>query len=100
VAAPVGGTVLDGFIDLLFEEDGGLVVVDYKTDTLETEEEIAERVRHHRLQAGAYALTVQAATRRTVKEVVFLFLQPKGEASVPDLPAAIAEAEAAALTGA
>lgn len=29
--APTGDGVLEGFIDLLFEEDGELVVVDYKT---------------------------------------------------------------------
>ena len=40
VAAPIGdgedgGGVLEGFIDLLFEEDGELVVVDYKTDAID-----------------------------------------------------------------
>jgi ATP-dependent helicase/nuclease subunit A len=93
----VGETVLEGFIDLLFEEESGLVVVDYKTDVLETEEEVAKRAVHYRLQGGAYALAVQAATWRPVKEVIFLFLHPKGEALVQDLPAAIADAEQAAL---
>ena len=30
--------VLKGFIDLLFEEEDGLVVVDYKTDALEADQ--------------------------------------------------------------
>ena len=98
VAAPVGETVLEGFIDLLFEEDGGLVVVDYKTDVLETKEEAGERTRHYRLQGGAYALAVQAATGSPVKEVIFLFLQPEGERLVQDLSAAMAEAKEAALS--
>ena len=97
VAAPVGESVLEGFIDLLFEEESGLVVVDYKTDVLQTEKEVAERTVHYRLQGGAYALAVQVATGRPVKEVIFLFLQPEGEALVQDLPAAIAEAKRAAL---
>ena len=34
VAVPVGQGVLEGFIDLAFEENGGLVLVDYKTDAI------------------------------------------------------------------
>jgi len=94
VAAPVGEAVLEGFIDLLFEEDGDLVVVDYKTDVLETQEEVAERAVHYRLQAGAYALAVQAATGRPVREVVLLFLQPRREVKLRDVPALMEEAKA------
>ena len=32
VSAPVEDVLLEGFIDLLFEDDAGLVIVDYKTD--------------------------------------------------------------------
>ena len=92
VGAPVGETVLEGFIDLLFEEDGQLVVVDYKTDSLETEEEIAARSVHYRIQAGSYALALQEATGRTVKEVVLLFLQPKQEVMLGDVSALVGEA--------
>ena len=91
VGAPVGETVLEGFIDLLFEEDGQLVV-DYKTDSLETEEEIAARSVHYRIQAGSYALALQEATGRTVKEVVLLFLQPKQEVMLGDVSALVGEA--------
>ena len=38
VAAAVGGGSLHGFIDLLFEEEDGLVVVDYKTDSVSAAE--------------------------------------------------------------
>ena len=95
VGAPVGETVLERFIDLLFEEEGDLVVVDYKTDSLETEEEIAERSGHYRIQAGAYALALQEATGRSVKEVVLLFLQPRQEVVMRDVPALMDEARAA-----
>lgn len=97
VAAPVGETVLEGFIDLLFEEEDALVVVDYKTDVLETAEEIAERTGHYRIQAGAYALTVQAATGRPVREVVLLFLQPRQEVKLRGVPALVEEARDALL---
>ena len=91
VGAPVGETVLEGFINLLFEEDGQLVV-DYKTDSLETEEEIAARSVHYRIQAGSYALALQEATGRTVKEVVLLFLQLKQEVMLGDVSALVGEA--------
>ena len=92
VADPVGGTLLEGFIDLLFEEDGQLVVVDYKTDTLDSEEEIAERASQYRLQAGAYAQALQEATGRQVKEVVLLFLRPKQEIILRDVSEIVSEA--------
>ena len=98
VGAPVGDTVLEGFIDLLFEEEGELVVVDYKTDVVETEEEIAQRAGHYRIQAGAYALALQEAAGRTVKEVVLLFLQPSKEVVLRDVSALVAEAQRALLT--
>jgi ATP-dependent helicase/nuclease subunit A len=96
VGAPVGETVLEGFIDLLFEEEDGLVVVDYKTDVVETEEELAERSEHYRIQAGAYALAVQIATGRTVKEVALLFLQPHQEVVLAHVDAITKEAQLAA----
>ena len=37
VAGPVGDGIVEGFIDLLFEEDDGYVIVDYKTDNLGSE---------------------------------------------------------------
>ena len=92
MGAPVGETVLEGFIDLLFEEGDGLVVVDYKTDSLETEQEIAARSGHYRIQAGAYALALQEATGRSVKEVVLLFLQPRQEVVWRDVSALLEEA--------
>lgn len=98
VGAPVGETVLEGFIDLLFEEDDGLVVVDYKTDSLETDEEIAARSGLYRIQAGAYALALQEATGRSVKEVVLLFLQPRQETVMRDVSTLMDEARAALAT--
>jgi ATP-dependent exoDNAse (exonuclease V) beta subunit len=96
VGIPIADGVLDGFIDLLFEEKDGLVVVDYKTDDLDARdtEDVAQK---YRLQGGAYALALQRATGKTVKEVVFLFLRPKREETLRDIPALIEDAEIAAL---
>ena len=93
VAAPIGEGVLEGFIDLLFEEDGELVVVDYKTDNIDAN--AAEYIANsrYREQAGSYALITERATQKPVKDVVFLFLRPKSEQSMEDLESLKANAE-------
>ena len=95
VAAPVGDGSLHGFIDLLFEEQDGLVVVDYKTDAV-TEAQLPEVVDRYRLQGGAYAHAIAQITGKLVKEVVFLYLQPKMEVVLPNLPDAMEDAQVAA----
>ena len=97
VAGPVGDGIVEGFIDLLFEEEDGFVIVDYKTDALGTDEEIERAMSRYRLQGGGYALALGRATGATVKEVSFLFLEPRREVSVEDLSRAMREAERAAL---
>ena len=84
VAVPVGEGALEGFIDLLFEEDDGLVVVDYKTDSIEADR-TQDAMRRYELQAGSYGLAVQKATGMKVKEIVFLFLRPRSEAVVANI---------------
>jgi ATP-dependent helicase/nuclease subunit A len=96
VAAPLGRGAIDGFIDLLFQEDGHLIVVDYKTDALEVDE-TADAAQRYRLQAGAYALALMESTGQPVREVVFLFLQPRREEVLGDIDELVSEARAAAL---
>ncbi|MBO4838924.1 MAG: UvrD-helicase domain-containing protein [Lachnospiraceae bacterium] len=66
-AAPADETVLvQGIIDLYFEEAGGPVLIDYKTDRRVTPEILRER---HGAQMAWYARALHAATRREVAEV-------------------------------
>lgn len=94
--APIGNGVLEGFIDLLFEEDGDLVVVDYKTDAID--EDSAEYIANsrYREQAGSYALITERVTQKRVKDVVFLFLRPKAEKPMQDLESLKENAKSAA----
>ena len=91
VAAAAGNGSLHGFIDLLFEEGGELVVVDYKTDSV-SGEEARKAVGRYRLQGGAYAHAIGRVTGKRVKEVVFLYLQPRREERPEDLAGAVAAA--------
>ena len=96
IAAPIGDGVLEGFIDLLFEEDGELVIVDYKTDAIDAN--AAEYIANDRYseQAGSYALITEQVTGKRVKDVIFLFLRPKHEERMQDLDSLKSAAERAA----
>ena len=96
IAAPIGVGVLEGFIDLLFEEDGELVIVDYKTDAIDAN--AAEYIANDRYseQAGSYALITEQVTGKRVKDVIFLFLRPKAEEPMQDLEALKIAAQQAA----
>ena len=96
IAAPIGDGVLEGFIDLLFEEDGELVVVDYKTDAIDASATEYIDNSRYREQAGSYALITERVTGKRVKDVVFLFLRTQEEKPMQDLEALKSAAERAA----
>lgn len=64
--------VLEGVIDLVFEEPDGWVVVDYKTD-VGTDPRFAERVDGYRRQVDLYADAWGSLTGDPVKERVLFF---------------------------
>jgi len=75
VSAPVGdGGVLEGFVDLLFEDEGALVVVDYKTDRPRDGQGLAASVATYRLQVAAYAVALESSTGLDVSRCVLVFV--------------------------
>ncbi len=77
VSARIGdsGLILEGYVDLLFEDDeGALVIVDYKTDRTTDNSEAYE------LQLGAYVAAVRKATGLVVSEAVLVFSRQASEA--------------------
>jgi hypothetical protein len=85
VSVPVESGLVEGFVDLMFEEEGGLVIADYKTDALEDEADAIKRQEQYSLQAGAYAFIVSSVTHKPVKEVVLVFLRSGRQISVTDI---------------
>jgi ATP-dependent helicase/nuclease subunit A len=98
VATTVGSQVLEGIVDLMFRDEDGLVIVDYKTDAVPATA-LTARVSFYRPQMAAYAAAVEAAVGEPVARCVLLFLSPNGAQAweVPELPAAMTAIRASVL---
>jgi ATP-dependent helicase/nuclease subunit A len=80
---PEAGPLASGRVDLIYEDGGELVVVDYKTDhgvSAETAE--AHTYKHHGGQAEVYAEALSSATGLPVREVVFVYARIGAEVKV------------------
>ncbi len=67
--------LIQGIIDVYFEEDGELVVADYKTDAVTQAEELVNR---YRVQLDYYARALEQLTRKRVKEkIIYSFALQK-----------------------
>ena len=66
--------LLQGVVDCCIEEDGALTVIDYKTDAVRTEEEIAARAAYYAGQLRAYAAALTRIFGKPVRECVLYFL--------------------------
>jgi ATP-dependent exoDNAse (exonuclease V) beta subunit len=60
------GTLIEGVLDLAFDEDHTTVVVDFKTD-----HELAAGESRYRAQVAQYASAVARATGRATRAVLF-----------------------------
>jgi ATP-dependent exoDNAse (exonuclease V) beta subunit len=72
------GGLLEGSIDLLVEEDEGLVVVEYKTQSVEDPQILAPAAMSHRLQLAAYAMALESSTELPVARCVLVFIGAGG----------------------
>jgi ATP-dependent helicase/nuclease subunit A len=59
------GSLIEGVVDLAFEDEDGWTVVDFKTDA-----ELAADLGRYRRQVGLYASMVARATRKNVRGVL------------------------------
>ncbi|MEX2658973.1 MAG: UvrD-helicase domain-containing protein [Acidimicrobiales bacterium] len=88
VAAPVGDRAVEGYIDLLYETPEGLVLVDYKTDSVTGPADADAKTARYGLQTATYALALEASTGLEVvaAHLVFCTAGEPLERQVPDLP--------------
>ena len=66
--------LLQGVVDCCIEENGELVVIDYKTDNVHTEEQIEQRRSLYESQVKAYTMALSRIFSMPVKESVLYFL--------------------------
>jgi ATP-dependent helicase/nuclease subunit A len=71
---PEGADLVEGVVDLVFEEEGGFVLVDYKTDAIAPGQELAQAA-HHAPQLRLYGRGLAQATGLPVKERLVVFTQ-------------------------
>lgn len=62
--------VVQGIIDLYFEEEDGLVLVDYKTDRIK-DQDSSILVRRYKVQLDYYRRALEQMTGKKVKNVIF-----------------------------
>jgi ATP-dependent exoDNAse (exonuclease V) beta subunit len=77
VGTRVGEVLIEGFVDLVYRGDDGLVVIDYKTDAVPGAA-LDARVAVYRPQLAAYAKALADATGEQVAGAVLVFLHPDG----------------------
>ena len=73
--------LLQGVVDCCFTENGGITVLDYKTDRV-TAEEVPERAKHYRGQLVTYAAALERIFGLPVKRCMLWFLHPGTEYEV------------------
>lgn len=85
IGAPSADSVLEGFIDLLFETPEGYEIVDYKTDDIR-ESELEDRMIHYRIQGDAYDELINRVVGARPKAVTFVFVSSGRVVRINDLP--------------
>ena len=74
-------SMLQGIIDLYFEEEDGLVLVDYKTDSVS---DISKLIENYSLQLALYKAALEKIENKKVKRTVIYSLA-LGEAADVDI---------------
>ena len=67
--------LIQGVIDCFFEEDGQLVIVDYKTDYVDSPERVRLLKERYQLQMDLYTEALETITGKQVKERILYLLR-------------------------
>ncbi len=82
-ARPDDFLLIRGQIDCILDEADGLTILDYKTDALESDAEVGERVAHYGPQLTAYGWAAGGILARPVARLVLVFLRARRIELVP-----------------
>lgn len=78
VVARDGERYVEGYIDLLVEDDDGVFVVDYKTDRVSGAADAAAKAEHYGPQLRAYAAALRQVPGVEVSGAALLLVNPQG----------------------
>ena len=73
VAAEVEGVLVEGFVDLLWEDAAGLHVGDWKTDLVASAADRRAKADRYALQLATYALALEHVTGQPVVDIALVF---------------------------
>lgn len=80
-APPTANVVIQGSIDLCFEEDGEWVLLDYKTDQTDDKEALKAR---YLPQLNLYARALRSITGKPVKEIIICLIRQNDAISIKE----------------
>jgi len=75
VALLENGVFVEGYADLVVEDDAGTRIFEYKTDNV-TPEQARDRARAYLPQAAAYAVALGRSAPKQVSGVHLIFIRP------------------------
>jgi ATP-dependent exoDNAse (exonuclease V) beta subunit len=67
------GTIFEGIMDVVFKEEDGLVVLDFKTDLVE-KDKLNLKIEHYQPQVKVYSDAIKTIFGQPPKEVILFFL--------------------------
>lgn len=67
------GTIFEGVMDVVFKEEDGLVVLDFKTDRVD-QKDLDARIEHYRPQVKVYSDAIRTIFGAPPKEIILFFL--------------------------
>ena len=76
------GVLVHGIIDLFFEEDGEIVLLDYKSDSLNIENIKEELQKRYSIQLKIYKKALENMLDKKVKEVIIYFFETGDEIKI------------------
>lgn len=82
ISGYINGIFCEGYIDLLKKTSEGYVIVDYKTDTIDQNRSIEDKIKIHSYQLAFYSLLIKQQTNSSNVRAMLLFLDNKEEVVV------------------
>jgi ATP-dependent exoDNAse (exonuclease V) beta subunit len=67
------GTIFEGVMDVVFKEEDGLVILDFKTD-LVNKNDLNSKIEHYKPQVQVYSDAIKTIFGNPPKEVILFFL--------------------------